>query len=121
MLLLQAETNPHPSAAGHDNNISVENNGGRSPECWFCRLAASPLRTAFPHAIHRLSTILSTVGRADKPTSNNGGFDAVADIAEPFCAVQNLRLRGSTICVALILSFDPVLVVVVNDHWGIRK
>jgi hypothetical protein len=33
MLLLRAETNPHPSAAGHDNNISVENNGGRSSEC----------------------------------------------------------------------------------------
>jgi hypothetical protein len=68
-----------------------------------------------------LSTILSTVGRADKPTSDNGGFDAVADIAEPFCAVQNLCLRDSTICVALILSFDPVLVVVVSDHWGLKK
>jgi hypothetical protein len=38
-----------------------------------------------------------------------------------FARCKTWRLRGSTIGVALILSFDPVLVVVLNDHWGDEK
>jgi hypothetical protein len=44
----------------------------------------------FPHPIHRLCTILSTAGQADKPTPDYDGCDAALDIAAPFGALQNL-------------------------------
>jgi hypothetical protein len=45
---------------------------------------------AFPHSIHRLRTILSTAARAGKPTPDNDDSDAVAEVAAPFGALQNL-------------------------------
>jgi hypothetical protein len=47
---------------------------------------------AFPKVIHRLRTILSTAGRAGKPTHDYDGGDAALDIAAPFGAAQKLFL-----------------------------
>jgi hypothetical protein len=82
----------------------------RSAALRHCRYAQ-----AFPKVIHRLRTILSTAKRAGKPTPDNDGRDAVAEVAAPFGALQNSELARAAIGAALIPSFDCAQLVVANN------
>jgi len=68
-----------------------------------------------------LCTILSTAGQADKPTHDNGGFDAVADVAEPLAQRKTSGLRGLAIGFALNRSFDSFCFELFNHAWGETK
>jgi hypothetical protein len=68
-----------------------------------------------------LSTILSTAGQADKPTHDNGGFDAVAEVAEPLAQRKTSGIARVAIGFTLIRSFDSFCFELFNHAWGETK